>query len=398
MKSPPKKLVVSTPQGGAGRLAREAQHVFDYETSDPNCQLGLEMPISSTRYVSSLLHPLFAQNLPEGFLLKRLTEQLSASGRKATDMQLLAEVGERQIGRLTIHQDGAEQRASTLVDFDELLHSNSTTLFEDLVETHMHCGIAGVQPKVMVSTRQPGAQPALTLEAIVKASGEHPFLSENEYLCMTAAKRAGLLVPDFWISDDGALFIIQRFDVGEHSNLGFEDMATLDSRTRDASGAYKYQSSYEQVAKLVAKHCADIESRHRLFDYVVLSVLVRNGDAHLKNFGLLYEDPARTETIRLSPLFDVVTTSIYPVRTPNGVSGDFTLALNLRGSKAYPTAAHLAEFGQLHCHVEKPLEVIERVAQAIRETLVQESSRFGGHPKFAELCKAWESGLRVSAR
>jgi serine/threonine-protein kinase HipA len=28
----------------------------------------------------------------------------------------------------------------------------------------------------------------------------------------------------------------------------------------------------------------------QFFAYLVLSVLVRNGDAHLKNFGVLYDD------------------------------------------------------------------------------------------------------------
>jgi serine/threonine-protein kinase HipA len=37
---------------------------------------------------------------------------------------------------------------------------------------------------------------------------------------------------------------------------------------------------------------------------VALSCVVGNGDAHLKNFGLLYTDPT-TSNCRLAPVFDV---------------------------------------------------------------------------------------------
>ena len=65
-----------------------------------------------------------------------------------------------------------------------------------------------------------------------------------------------------------------------------------------------------------------------------------NGDAHLKNFGVLH---THVGDARLSPLFDVVTTSIYTyTRYPGGPElEDRTLALKLLVGKgrtrAYPT-------------------------------------------------------------
>lgn len=127
-------------------------------------------------------------------------------------------------------------------------------------------------------------------------------------------------------------------------------------------------------------------------------MLVRNGDAHLKNFGLLYEHPDKFNSIRLSPLFDVVTTSIYKSNTYNGPMGDHTLALNLAGAKAYPTGDKLAEFGRKHCHVPNPEAVIERIADAMRETLRDNHSRFADVAQYGDMVRAWEAGLRVSGR
>lgn len=46
----------------------------------------------------------------------------------------------------------------------------------------------------------------------------------------------------------------------------------------------------------------------RFYEQLVFSIMLRNGDAHLKNFGVLYTHPGDA---RLAPMFDVVTTAIY---------------------------------------------------------------------------------------
>ena len=50
------------------------------------------------------------------------------------------------------------------------------------------------------------------------------------------------------------------------------------------------------------------DNLHRFFQQVAFSIMVRNGNAHLKNFGVLYRSAAE---VWLAPMFDVVTTSIY---------------------------------------------------------------------------------------
>ena len=77
----------------------------------------------------------------------------------------------------------------------------------------------------------------------------------------------------------------------------------------------KYQGSYENVAKAI-QALLQVNAPHnqlqQFFDYVALMVMVRNGDGHLKSFGLLYENPQESlPSIQLAPLYDVVTTSIY---------------------------------------------------------------------------------------
>ena len=53
----------------------------------------------------------------------------------------------------------------------------------------------------------------------------------------------------------------------------------------------KHVGTYKSVAKAVGTYSAAHErhaSKIVLFRSIVLSMVVRNGDAHLKNFGMLY--------------------------------------------------------------------------------------------------------------
>ena len=68
---------------------------------------------------------------------------------------------------------------------------------------------------------------------IVKAAGaSYPGLAANEYLCLSAAKKAHIKTPDFELSNDGQLLVLDPFDLieqedGRIERLGFEDIAAL---------------------------------------------------------------------------------------------------------------------------------------------------------------------------
>src|SRR5699024_7138274 len=54
----------------------------------------------------------------------------------------------------------------------------------------------------------------------------------------------------------------------------------------------------------------------RLFDYVIFHALIGNRDAHAKNFSLLYRHKRAGETPVLAPLYDTLSTAVYPDLTP----------------------------------------------------------------------------------
>ncbi|CAB3753761.1 type II toxin-antitoxin system HipA family toxin [Paraburkholderia humisilvae] len=395
-------LLVSTPQGRAGTLTKESRHIFGYTTKDVAREVSLTMPLRAETYAATPMLPAFSMNLPEGFLLARI--QRAFKHVTLDHMALLAITGNNQIGRLRYTVPGAARRGKKAeVGLAMLLRTGSRTgLFEHLVATYLESGISGFQPKVMIpDADKPSAgaveekATATTPSLILKAAGDdYPHLPVNEYLCMTAAKRAGIRVPKFWLSDDQSLFVMERFDVHEDLQLGFEDMAVLMGKNHTDPN-FKYSSSYENIAKAIVAYCgqhAD-ESRARFFEYLVLSVMVRNGDAHLKNFGLLYEHPHAAQPPRLAPLFDVVTTTVY--RYENQRTGvehtDRTMALKMNKSVSYPSREALLEFGRNVCHVQDAADVIQRIADAMSATLADEGA---GMPQdFVDTMRAeWDAG------
>jgi len=99
-------------------------------------------------------------------------------------------------------------------------------------------------------------------------------------------------------------------------------------------------------------------------------------------------------------MVDVVTTAIYPFERPGGVLDvDRTLALKWLGgkrhaSRAYPTTDELLAFGRSVCGVSNPRAVVERIAQAMRETLqAARSDERVDKSVLAKLQDPWQSGI-----
>jgi serine/threonine-protein kinase HipA len=391
----------------AGQLLKASAYEFRYLEPDPEqATVALFMPPRQklTWQDGDLFAPM-DQNLPEGDLFMRIRELFPK--QPMTPMHLLALAGRNGIGRLGYRLPGAPDTvAPRVMSKAELLATRYTPeVFGQLVAAYLStgAGIAGMQPKIMVPDRPTVPVPSLIVKA---ASPSYPGLAANEFLCLCAARRAGIHVPEFSLSDDGQMLILERFDVvtrddGRIERLGFEEIAALAGlRVRDVLSDRKYQGSYQRVAELLRQMQLHSDNLHRFFEQVALCIMVRNGDAHLKNFGVLY----RSETQAwLAPLFDVVTTSIYRyTRYPGGPElEDKTLALKLfagkHGSKAYPGVDELHDFGRRVCGVSQPGRVLERIAQAMRQTL-QEARQDARVPASLReaMAAAWETGLHYA--
>ncbi|RON03568.1 type II toxin-antitoxin system HipA family toxin [Pseudomonas brassicacearum] len=396
-----KSLNVETPQGLSGELSKGSQFSFAYASAEGPREVSLVMPYDPTPSINNVLHPIFDMNVPEGFLADQIKRRM-AKHMQVDEMRLLSVIGGNQIGRLS-YQNPTEAFAPVRaqVGLQEILSADTSQgVFEFLVDTYFESGISGVQPKVLVPDLDKltgNRKTMLSSDLIVKSGAdEYAHLAQNEFLCLEAARLAGLETPPFWLSESGDLFVMERFDLTTTGRLGFEDMAVLLSLNKDPHDNYKYSQSYETLAAVISQVCRHgepIRELERFFSYVCLSVMVRNGDAHLKNFGVIYTHPEALETVQLAPVFDVTTTTVYENYNPKSGRSlvDRTLAIKMNKVKTYPDRQQLIEFGRKHCAVDKPALIIERIAEAMTEALAANRHRIDGE-LFAGMLAEWDAG------
>jgi len=330
------QLAVRVSGNKVGLLVKEGREfIFNYDPLTESTEfISLTMPVRAKGYVYPQLFPVFEMNLPEGYLLSLLKKQFTKL-TDTDDFGLLLLLSPSIRGRIHYANPDDGLRSLTLSD---VLHSEQPELFSELVERFaLKTALSGVQPKVLVQIEN---KATLKLDDyIVKAWGpDYPHLALNEFFCMSVLKEAGVAVPEFYLSDDEALFVMKRFDISKEGVcLGFEDMCVLQAKSRDD----KYVGSYEQVVKTIKLFTSagfKMDSLHQFFKMVVLNNLLQNGDAHLKNFGLIYEDE---NSVRLAPAYDVVCTTAY-------IKNDIA-ALTLLGSKKWWGRDYLIRFGVETC-------------------------------------------------
>ena len=337
----------------AGELSQPAQYVFQYTEKTP---VSLTMDTRQAPYNYGQLHPVFSQNLPEGYVRRYIHEKLLRHAH-VNDIYLLAIQGDKGIGHLSYKSDIQPMVMDQLSLDDILTWSGTEALFPQLLERYYLNGlISGVQPKVLVPT---GGKSSISQnELIVKTfDDEYDLLTVNEFVCMSAAKHVGLNPPDFWLSEDHSCFVIKRFDVENDRKLAFEDFAVLMAKSNDQ----KYQSSYEMLLKAVAQFTRSHAEVERAYRYIVFSCLIGNGDAHLKNFAIQYD--IDRQNIVLAPPYDITHTLIYPTI-------DNKMALKMGGAKAFPSHAALLKLGRA-ANVKKAKEIIEETADGIQDYLNQ---------------------------
>jgi len=405
---------VWTDAAEAGLLARHGERgsTFAYLPHTPLARaVSVTMPVRLPSWsVNFGLLPIFEMNLPEGFLRERLRLAFAKATGTFDEFDLLSIVGRSQVGR--IRYTGDNEQLNEDVPFqsvDEILERRrGGDLFRYLLEKFASfSGISGVQPKILVrdenafsemeSKGERLSQSYKGATHIVKFWEPHEFpqLAANEFFCLTAARKCGLDVPAYRLAEDGMALVIDRFDLRmDGTYRGFEDFCALNARRTEE----KYRGSYEtSVMKRFTQFANSThvnEDVEKLFTLIAINCALRNGDAHLKNFGIVYDD-VQGEA-RLGPVYDLVTTSAYLPKD--------SLALTLNGATKWPTAKELIKLGETRggCAPARTRQILERIAEALHETSGEVRSYMNEHPEFAEtgqrMLKEWEIGISTSLR
>ena len=290
-----------------------------------------ELMSLSPRAHSGRLPPFFSNLLPEGPLRDLLIRRSGVP--RSDEFALLRALGEDLPGGVRVVDPGAEAGIAT---------DPPAQHEQDEPDAALRFSLAGIQLKMSAILKADGA---LTIPAggvggdwIVKLPARTmDSVPENEFAMMTLAGEIGIPVPEVrlvalrgvaglpeeigeWTEHGLA---VRRFDRREGGvRVHMEDFAQVFGRFPES----KYERhSYANIAAALARTTADGRKEAMAFvRRAVFSALIGNGDAHLKNWSVLYDDPARPT---LAPAYDLVSTIPYLPRD--------RLALGFGGSKDF---------------------------------------------------------------
>jgi len=163
----------------------------------------------------------------------------------------------------------------------------------------------------------------------------HRNVPENEYSAMKLAEAIGINIPeialvplgsldklpDIQLPNESLAYAIRRFDRGSQGRIHTEDFAQIfELYAHDKYG----KRNYEQVATALYHFGAKgLEDSQQLARRLLSNILLANGDAHLKNWTMIYPDGISP---LLAPAYDIVSTLPY-------VEGESDIALNLGKQK-----------------------------------------------------------------
>ena len=240
-------------------------------------------------------------------------------------------------------------------------------------EYRLKSSLAGAQWKLSANATKKG----ITINAVDAGvpciakfhATEYPSMPQCEFGTMRWARASGIRVPSTQLrtiddfdelpdeipTGDGKVFLIERFDrnVKSRIRIHMEDFGQILDRP---PGPCQFQGSYEEIASVL--RWISPNSKFDFLDQLVFMVGCGNGDGHLKNFSVLYEQPRRPV---LSPCYDMVSTVAW---------GDKDLGLDLGGSRRW-TGISLERFKPVISSLEIPMDDGMRRIRAMGQSLTE---------------------------
>ena len=373
--------------------AHGIRYSFSYvPDAGPEQALSVTMPLpapgkGSNVYDAVYLPPVLEMGMPEGILEDHLIQQFTKA-LTMDEMGLLFITGRSRVGNITavLPSDNKDTELAALakrlqkhhrqqdaIDADEVIgvtDDDIEAFFGRLLDQYaVGSGVSGMQPKVLARTlglgRSKGVEKRFTGSTpnyIVKTSEQqYPYLALNEDLCLRVAALAGLDVPRRVVSENGEVILLRRFDLKRGGGrYYFEDGCTL----LGLPSTKKYETSIENLTQALLGAVPGMHRRAAavsLFTLTVVNTLIRNGDAHLKNYAIMYALPGNA---RLSKCYDINTTVAYP-----NLRRDKP-ALRMHGSHRWPMVNELLRYGRQECQLEARVckKLINDVISAVEET------------------------------
>jgi len=327
----------------------------------PRDEEGTERKLREVYSSRMKLPPFFSNLLPEGVLREYMVKRLKI--HQDHEFDILTALGAGLPGAVRALPANELPRAA--------INYRPDTTHAASEETPIEFSLGGSQLKF--SMIEHGGRFALADggdEWIVKPPHPtHPSVPANEYTMMRLAAAAGVQTPEVKLVKLDAIdvkgllglsipqwetwaYAIKRYDRTAEGRVHVEDFAQV----FNVYGDQEYRATnYDTIGRLIFDLFPNrFEQLAEFVRRLVVNILIGNGDAHLKNWSVIYKDKI---TPQLSPVYDLVSTIHY-------VQND-SLALNLGGEKRFEAITE-AHFERLARRMEAPTKFVR---DTVKETV-----------------------------
>jgi len=304
-------------------------YVYDaaYLQSSDAVKISASLPLGAEEFSHSPVAAFFSGLLPDEAVRVRLAKYLRLSDKNI--FGLLEAIGGDCAGAISVYPEGKKIAGSVPPTYKILVDDEADEILSSLDKRPLLVGEddvrisgAGAQDKLMIAFVDgeiaiPTGQTPST-HIIKPPIKGHPDSVHNEFFCMRLAAAVGLPVPKadiYWLKDK-PYYLVERYDRRKNADGVFTRLHQEDfCQALHVPPELKYENeggpSLEQCFGLLDKRiklgAMAGKNKITLLQGVIFNYLIGNGDAHGKNFSLLYDGEAES----LAPFYDLLSTVIY---------------------------------------------------------------------------------------
>lgn len=325
----------------------------DYLENPNNPPLSASLPLNENIYDDRVTRPFFDGLLPEDTARVQIARILKTDNRNT--FALLKNIGADCAGAISVLPQNAKINDVTEPTYRFVNDDEAYDILNSLKTRPLYIGDddfrvsgSGAQDKLIACIID--NKLALPLNGtpsthIIKPNIEgYKNTVFNELFCMKLAKACGLNAPDCFIKTlkDKSFYVVERYDREKKDNfwsrIHQEDFCqilnVLPENKYESDGGPNLAACFELLNKIGAPAISKIA----FTDLVIFNYLVGNGDAHAKNFSILYKN----DIPELAPCYDLMCTAILAPYYDK-----YKMAMKLCASKYYMSNVRRENFAKL---------------------------------------------------
>ncbi|MBE6451601.1 MAG: type II toxin-antitoxin system HipA family toxin [Alphaproteobacteria bacterium] len=329
------------------------QYHRDYLSDKDRTPISASLPLCDEIFGDNIARPFFDGLLPEDSARVQIARILQTDSRNT--FALLKSIGADCAGAISVYPQNAKINVLSAPEYRYIEDDEAYNILSSLKVRPLYIGDddfrisgAGAQDKLIACFINNklvlplnGTPSTHIIKPNIEGYADTVF---NELFCMKLAKACGLNAPTCYIKTikDKKFYVVQRYDRENYDGLWTrihqEDFCQilniLPENKYESDGGPNLKSCFNLLSQIGVSAVSKIA----FIDLIIFNYLIGNGDAHAKNFSVLYKN----NIPELAPCYDLMCTAVM-----SEYYEKHKMAMKLSSSKYYMSKVRRENFEKL---------------------------------------------------